>query len=49
MEDLGQDQGQVQTEIGLDALSVDSTITLKGNVQLDEKTERWGRYNRCLT
>ena len=37
---LGQDQGQVQTEIGLDALSVESTITLQGNVWLDEKTER---------
>ena len=29
---LAQDQGQVQTEIGLDALSVKSTITLRGNV-----------------
>ena len=28
MVDLGQDQEQVQTEIGLDALSVESTITL---------------------
>ena len=37
---LGQDQGQVQTEIGLDASSVESMITLQGNVQLDGKTER---------
>ena len=29
---LGQDQGQAQTEIGLDALSVESMITLQGNV-----------------
>ena len=37
---LDQDQGQVQIEIGLDALSVESMTTLQGNVQLDEKTER---------
>ena len=30
--DLGQDQGQVQIEIGLDVLSVESPITLQGNV-----------------
>ena len=29
---IGQDQGQVQTEIGLDASSVDSMITLQRNV-----------------
>ena len=37
---LGQDQGQVQTGIGLDASSVESSITLWGNVRLDGKTER---------
>ena len=37
---LGQDQVQVQIETGLDVLSVESMITLQGNVQLDEKTER---------
>ena len=40
MVDLDQDQGQAQIEIGLDALSVESTITLQGNVGPDEKTER---------
>ena len=40
MTGLGQDQGQVQTEIGLDALSVESMIILQGNVQLDEKRDR---------
>ena len=40
MEGLGQDQGQVQTEIGLDALSRESMIILQGNVQLNEKRER---------
>ena len=29
---LGQDQRQAQIEIGLDALSVESMITLQGNV-----------------
>ena len=29
---LGQDKGQVHTEIGLDALNVESMITLQGNV-----------------
>ena len=37
---LGQDQGQAQTEIGLDASSVGNMITLQGNVWLEEKTER---------
>ena len=32
MAGLGQVQGQVQTEIGLDALGVGSTITLQGTV-----------------
>ena len=32
MAGLGQDQGQIQIEIGLDALSVGSMITLHGNV-----------------
>ena len=32
MAGLGQDQGQVQTEIGSDALSVGSMVTLQGNV-----------------
>ena len=32
MTGLGQDQWQVQTEIELDALSVRSMITLRGNV-----------------
>ena len=31
MAGLGQDQGQVQTEIGLDALNGDSMIILQGN------------------
>ena len=31
MKSLDQDQGQVQIEIGLDALSVESMITLEGN------------------
>ena len=31
MAGLGQDQGQVQIEIGLDALNVESTIILQGN------------------
>ena len=34
---LGQDQGQIQIEIGLDALSVGSRIILQGNVQTDKK------------
>ena len=37
---LGQDQGQVQIEVALDASSVESMITLWGNVGLDKKTER---------
>ena len=37
MVDLGQDQEQVQIEIGLDALNVGSMITLQGNVQLTRK------------
>ena len=32
MVDLGQDQRQVQIEIGLDVASVESMITLQGNV-----------------
>ena len=40
MAGLGQNQGEVQTEIGLDALSVESMIILQGNVWLDEKRER---------
>ena len=32
MAGLGQDQGQAQIGIGLDALSVESTIILQGNV-----------------
>ena len=32
MAGLGQDQGQIQIEIGLDALGVGSMITLQGNV-----------------
>ena len=45
---LGQDQGQVQTEIELEASCVGSMITLQGNVQLEEKTERSSKYSRCL-
>ena len=40
MAGLGQDQGQAQTEIGLDALSVESMIILQGNVWLNENRER---------
>ena len=32
MAGLGQDQGQAQIETGLDALSVENTIILQGNV-----------------
>ena len=32
MVDLGQDQGQIQIEIGLDSLNVGSMIILQGNV-----------------
>ena len=35
MAGLGQDQGQVQREIELDASSVGSMTTLWGNVQLE--------------
>ena len=45
---LGQDQEQVQTEIGLDVSSVESTTILLGSVLLDEKIGRQNKYNRCL-
>ena len=37
MVDLGQDQEQVQTEIGLDVLSVESMTILPGSVLLGGK------------
>ena len=40
---LGQVQEQVQTEIGSDVLSVESTTIL-----LDEKIGRHNKYYRCL-
>ena len=40
MAGLGQDEGQTQIEIELDALSVGNTIILQGNVQLNKKRER---------
>ena len=45
---LGQDQEQVQTEIGLDVSSVESMIILQGSVLLDKKTGTQNKYNRCL-
>ena len=47
---VGLDQGQelVQTEIGLDALSVESMTILPGNVLLGEKIGRQNKYHRCL-
>ena len=45
---LGQDQDQVQLEIGLDVLSVESTTISLGSVLLDEKIRRQNKYNRCL-
>ena len=45
---LGQDQEQIQTEIRLDVLSVESTIILLGIVLLDEKIGRQNKYNKCL-
>ena len=46
--DLSQDQGQVQTEIGLDVLSVENMTILLGSVLLDEKIGRQNKYNRSL-
>ena len=40
MAGLGQIQGQVQTDIGLDTLSVGSMIILQRDVKLNEKRER---------
>ena len=45
---LGQDQQILQTEIGLDVLSVKSMIILLGSVLLNEKIGRQNKYNRCL-
>ena len=45
---LGQGQEQVQTETGLDILSVESIIILQGNVLLKDKIGRQNKYNRCL-
>ena len=45
---LGQDQEWVQTEIGLDVLSVESMTILLGSILLDEKIGRQNKYNRCL-
>ena len=47
MVDLGQDQEQVQTEIGLDVLSVESTTILPGSILLGEKIGRQNKYNGC--
>ena len=47
---LGQVLDQVQTEIGFNALNVESTITLPKNVQLDKPDNLVGKlnkYSRC--
>ena len=45
---LGQDQEQVQTEMGTDVSNAESTTILLGGVLLDEKIGRQNKYNRCL-
>ena len=48
---VGQVLEQVETEIGFDALNVESTITLHENVQLDKPDNLVGKlnkYSRCL-
>ena len=40
-------QGQVQIEIGLDALSVGNTITLQGTVQLGKQVGKQNKYSKC--
>ena len=47
MVELGQDQEQVQIEIGLDALSVENMTILLGSVLLGEKIGKQNKYNRC--
>ena len=46
--DQGQVQGQLQIEIGSDALSVENTIILQGTVQLDKQVGKQNIYNKCL-
>ena len=45
---LGQDQEQVQTDIGSDVSSVESMTILLGSVLLDKKIGRESKYNKCL-
>ena len=40
-------QGQLQIEIGLDALSLGNTITSQGNVQLGKQVGKQNKYNKC--
>ena len=47
MVDLGQGQEQIQTEIRLDALNVESMTILLGSVLLGEKIGKQNKYNRC--
>ena len=45
--DEGQVQGQLQMEIGLDALNVENMTILQGTVQLCRQIEKQNRSNRC--
>ena len=46
--DQGQDQGWVQIEIELDAISVGNMITLWKIALPPKRKERWSKYNKCL-
>ena len=45
--DQGQVQGQLQTEIGLDALSIGNMIILQETVKLDKQVGKQNKYNKC--
>ena len=45
---LGKGQARVQTETGLDVLSVESMIILQGSVLLEGKIGRQNKCNRWL-
>ena len=45
---LGQGQEHIQTETGLDVLSVESMIISQGSVLLEENIGRQNKYNKCL-
>ena len=45
--DQGQVQGQLQIEIGLDALSVGNMIILQETVQLDKQVGKQNKYDKC--